>query len=175
MSRLGKQPIALPGGVNAVVNNGKLSLSGPAGNLDVVLPPGVEVSNGKDSLTVACVDKAMHGLGWALVRNSVVGVTKPYVVDLELHGVGYQAVMEKGELVLTVGFANRVRLAPPKGISVACSDATHVRVTGCDKHAVGQFSANVRRVRPPEPYKGKGIRYTGETVRRKAGKAFGAK
>ena len=116
MSRLGKQPIALPGGVNAVVNNGKLSLSGPSGNLDVVLPPGVEVSNGKDVLTVSSVDKAMHGLGWALVRNSVVGVTKPYVVDLELHGVGYQATIEKGELVLTVGFANRVRLAPPKGI-----------------------------------------------------------
>ncbi len=175
MSRLGKQPISLPNGVAATVCDGRLSVKGPSGSLELTLPPTVSVAISGQVLSVSSADKAMHGLGWALVRNSVVGVSKPYTVDLELQGVGYQAAIDKGELVLTVGFANRVRLLPPRGVTVTCSDATHIRVSGCDKHAVGQFSANVRRVRPPEPYKGKGIRYVGEVVRRKAGKAFGAK
>jgi len=119
--------------------------------------------------------RALHGLTRTLIANMVTGVQEPFVKKLEIQGVGYNATVSNNELALQVGFANTVRLPIPEGVNCVLPDQTHIVVSSCDKQAAGQFAANVRRVRPPEPYKGKGIRYDGEHVRRKAGKAFGAK
>ena len=116
--------------------------------------------------------RALHGLSRALVQNMVVGVTKGYEKKLEIVGVGYLAAVQKGVLQLRVGFANEVQMPIPAGLTVTCPDQTHVVIKGIDKQMVGQFAAEVRAVRKPEPYKGKGIRYDGEVVRRKAGKAM---
>src|SRR5262249_57213718 len=121
-------------------------------------------------------NRALHGLTRSLVANMVQGVTNGYTKKLEIVGVGYQAQLKKANTVaLQVGYANQVVLEAPPGVTVTLPDATHITISGPDKQAVGQFAADVRKVRPPEPYKGKGIRYEGEFIRRKAGKAFGAK
>ena len=120
--------------------------------------------------------RALHGLTRSLIANMVEGVTNGYTKKLEIVGVGYQAQLKAANTVaLQVGFANQIVLEAPPGVSVVVPDATHITISGADKQAVGQFAAVVRKVRPPEPYKGKGIRYEGEVVRRKAGKAFGSK
>ena len=119
--------------------------------------------------------RALHGLTRSLVNNMVVGVSQGYVKKLEIQGVGYQAQLKGKQVALQVGFANQIILDPPPGVSVTLPDPTHIIVTGTDKQAVGQFAAELRKARPPEPYKGKGVRYEGEVVRRKAGKAFGSK
>lgn len=178
MSRIGKIPVPVPANVKVAVSGGELAVEGPLGKLKQIFLPLVDIEfdqaakrlvvNRKDDTRQA---KAVHGLTRALVRNMVEGVTKGYEKKLEIVGVGYLASIQKNQLQLRVGFANEVHLSIPAGLNVTCPDQTHILIKGVDKQAVGQFAAEVRAVRKPEPYKGKGIRYDGEQVRRKAGKA----
>ncbi len=178
MSRIGKVPVAVPGNVKVALNENTLSVEGPLGKLEQSFLPQVEIDYdqaGKKLVVNRKADtrehRAVHGLTRALVRNMIVGVTTGYEKKLEIVGVGYLAAIQKDKLQLRVGFANEIHLTIPSNLKVTCPDQTHVVVKGSDKQAVGQFAAEVRSVRKPEPYKGKGIRYEGEQVRRKAGKA----
>jgi large subunit ribosomal protein L6 len=183
MSRIGRKPVPVPAGVKVAVADTTVSVEGPKGKLSFTHKPAITVKYdeaGNQILVTRADDeresRALHGLTRSLVANMVQGVTAGYTKRLEIVGVGYQAQLKKANTVaLQVGFANQIALEAPPGVSVTVPDATHVVVSGADKQAVGQFAAEVRKVRPPEPYKGKGIRYEGEVVRRKAGKAFGAK
>jgi large subunit ribosomal protein L6 len=183
MSRIGRKPVAVPAGVKVAVSEGTVSVEGPKGKLSFAhrAEIGVKYDDpGKQILVTRGDDerlsRALHGLTRSLINNMVVGVTAGYTKRLEIVGVGYQAQLKKANTIaLQVGYANQVVLEAPAGVSVVVPDPTHITITGADKQAVGQFAAVVRKVRPPEPYKGKGIRYEGEFVRRKAGKAFGSK
>jgi large subunit ribosomal protein L6 len=179
MSRIGKQPVAIPQGVQFKVDGRNLECKGPKGTLKLVLADGVAAKVENNALVVArsSEDKqvrAMHGTTRALVRNMVEGVTKGYSKSLEIVGVGYRATLQGKKIVLNVGFANQIEVAIPDGVTVTCPDQTHVNVTGLDKALVGQVAADIRAARKPEPYKGKGVRYANEVVRRKAGKAAAA-
>ena len=181
MSRIGKIPVAVPDKVKVTVSGGEVAVEGPVGKLKQSFLPLVDVKldeGGKRLVVTRKNDgrqaKAVHGLTRALLRNMVEGVSKGYERKLEIVGVGYQASLKSGVLSLQVGFANSVNLKVPEGVTCDLPDNTHLVIRSADKHAAGQFAANIRAVRPPEPYKGKGIRYTGERVRRKAGKAFGS-
>src|SRR5436309_430903 len=183
MSRIGRKPVAVPAGVKVSVADSTVSVEGPRGRLSFQHRPeiGVRYDEAARELQVTRSDderlsRSLHGLTRSLVANMVEGVTNGYTRRLEIVGVGYQAQLKKANTVaLQVGYANQVVLEAPPGVTVTVPDATHVTVSGPDKQAVGQFAAEIRKVRPPEPYKGKGIRYEGEAVRRKAGKAFGSK
>jgi len=180
MSRIGKKPIAVPPEVRVEVVGSRVSVKGPAGELEISVHPAMEVSvDGPQVLVQRPDDKrsnqALHGLTRSLIQNMVTGVVKPFEKKLEIQGVGYNASLSGTKLTLQVGYANKIVLEVPSGIKCTVPDATHVIVSSADKQACGQFAANVRAVRPPEPYKGKGIRYQDEFVRRKAGKAFGSK
>jgi large subunit ribosomal protein L6 len=179
MSRIVKQPVVVPSNVKIGVSGNTISVEGPLGKLDWELRPEIKVTidGDKKQAVVTRVDdsrlaRALHGLSRAVLQNMVEGVTKGYEKKLEIVGVGYLAAVQAGKLQLRVGFANEVHLPIPKGLTVTCPDQTHIVVKGSDKQMVGQFAAEVRAVRKPEPYKGKGIRYDGEVVRRKAGKAM---
>ena len=179
MSRIGKQPVAVPAGVKIDVAGRQIHVEGPLGKLTQDLCPEISAAYDADSkqLVVKRRDdsrqaKALHGLSRALIANMVEGVTKGFEKKLEIVGVGYLAAVQNDELQLRVGFANEVHLSIPAGLNVTCPDQTHIVVKGSDKQLVGQFAAEVRAVRKPEPYKGKGVRYDGEVVRRKAGKAM---
>jgi large subunit ribosomal protein L6 len=179
MSRIGKQPVAVPAGVKIGVAGQEISVEGPLGKLSRQLRGEVSAAYDEANKQVVVTrrddsrqSKALHGLSRALIQNMVHGVTKGYEKKLEIVGVGYLAAVQKGELQLRVGYANEVHLPIPTGLTVTCPDQTHVLIKGSDKQLVGQFAAEVRAVRKPEPYKGKGIRYDGEVVRRKAGKAM---
>jgi large subunit ribosomal protein L6 len=178
MSRIGQQPVAIPGDVNVRVDGQRVSVEGPKGKLDREFRPEVSVQYSQEDrqLTVRRQNderlaRAFHGLTRALLNNMVEGVTKGYEKRLEIVGVGYIAAIQGDTLQLRVGFANEVHKKIPAGLNVTCPDQTHVVVQGCDKQLVGQFAAEVRAVRKPEPYKGKGIRYQGEYVKIKPGKA----
>jgi large subunit ribosomal protein L6 len=183
MSRIGRKPVEVPANVKVSVAASTINVEGPKGKLafsyrreiDVKFDPDgkrVLVSRGDDERQ----SRALHGLTRSLIANMVKGVTEGYTKKLEIIGVGYQAQLKKANTVaLQVGYANQIVLEAPPGVSITVPDPTHITITGADKQAVGQFAAIVRKVRPPEPYKGKGIRYEGEVVRRKAGKAFGSK
>lgn len=178
MSRIGKAPVQLPKGVKAAVEAGTLKVEGPLGKLEHRLHPAVSVAVDQAGglLTVNRADdtrvsRSVHGLSRALAANMVEGVTKGYEKKLEIVGVGYIAAIQKNVLQLRVGFANELQVPIPAGLTVTCPDQTHVVIKGIDKQLVGQFAAEVRALRKPEPYKGKGIRYENEQVRRKAGKA----
>jgi large subunit ribosomal protein L6 len=183
MSRIGRKPVPVPAGVKVSVADSTIKVEGPKGNLSCSFRREIAVrydEAGKQVLVERGDDerqsRALHGLYRSLIANMVQGVTAGYTKKLEIVGVGYQAQLKKANTVaLQVGYANQVVLEAPAGVTVVVPDATHITVSGADKQAVGQFAAEVRKVRPPEPYKGKGIRYEGEAVRRKAGKAFGAK
>ena len=183
MSRIGRKPVTVPASVKVTVADLLISVEGPKGKLSFQHRPEISVAYdepGKQLLITRSNDerlsRSLHGLTRSLVANMVEGVAAGFTKKLEIVGVGYQAQLKKANTVaLQVGYANQVVLEAPPGVNVAVPDATHVVITGADKQAVGQFAAVVRKVRPPEPYKGKGIRYEGETVRRKAGKAFGSK
>jgi large subunit ribosomal protein L6 len=179
MSRIGKQPVVIPAGVKVGVAGNKISVEGPLGKLNYDFRPeiSVKVDEGAKQVVIGRSSdsrqaRALHGLGRALIQNMVVGVTKGYEKKLEIVGVGYLAAIQKGVLQLRVGFANEIQKPIPAGLTVTCPDQTHVVIKGSDKQLVGQFAAEVRAVRKPEPYKGKGVRYDGEQVRRKAGKAM---
>jgi large subunit ribosomal protein L6 len=175
MSRIGKQPIELPSGVNVAISPGRVQVNGPLGELSQNVPARMQISQDDGNLVVKRPtergdDRALHGLTRSLIANMVEGVTKGFEKRLELQGVGYRATLRGTDLELNVGFSHPVVVKPPQGISFEVPDATSVLVKGIDKQQVGEIAAEVRKVRPPEPYKGKGIRYEGEYVRRKVGK-----
>jgi large subunit ribosomal protein L6 len=175
MSRIGKQPIELPSGVNVAISPGRVQVNGPLGELSQNVPARMQIDQDDGTLVVKRPtergdDRALHGLTRSLVANMVEGVTKGFEKRLELQGVGYRASLRGTDLELNVGFSHPVVIKPPQGIAFEVPDATTVLVKGIDKQQVGEIAAQVRKVRPPEPYKGKGIRYEGEYVRRKVGK-----
>lgn len=181
MSRIGKKPIPVADGTDISIDSGVITVSGKNGKLSFEHHPNMEVVWDGDAREVQVnrpndqrQNRALHGLTRALIANMVQGVQEPFVRKLEIQGVGYQATLNGNNLSLQVGFANTVVLPVPEQVSCELPSATQIIVKSVDKQAVGQFAANIRRVRPPEPYKGKGIRYEGEQVRRKAGKAFGS-
>ena len=179
MSRIGKRPVAIPKGVTVEVNGNAVAVKGPRGELSRTLPRemGVALEDGNVSVTRPSDDKlhkALHGLSRTLVANMVEGVSKGFSKTLEIQGVGYKAEAKPYGVNLIVGFSHPVKYEAPKGIKISVENNTTVKIEGADKEIVGQVAAELRSVRPPEPYKGKGIRYQGEQVRRKAGKT-GAK
>jgi large subunit ribosomal protein L6 len=178
MSRIGKAPVEIPQGVKVKIEDRLVAIEGPLGKLEHRYHPTVKVDfdEAASSLRVSRHDesrlaRSVHGLTRALVNNMVEGVTKGYEKRLEIVGVGYLAALQKNVLQLRVGFANELHVPVPEGLTVTCPDQTHISIKGIDKQLVGQFAAEVRALRKPEPYKGKGIRYENEQVRRKAGKA----
>ena len=181
MSRIGKAPITLPAGVQMDVKGRDVNVKGPKGNLSLTLRPEVELAvegteasvtiNGSGAPRAA---RAYHGMTRALLANMVEGVTQGYTKSLEIVGVGWNAKAQGDKVVLNIGFCHDVPMQMPAGVKVECPSPTKIQISGVDKQAVGQIAAEIRKVRPPEPYKGKGIRYEGEYVRRKAGKSFGS-
>ncbi|GBD15363.1 50S ribosomal protein L6 [bacterium HR26] len=180
MSRIGKRPIPIPSGVEVSIESGLVRVKGPKGELELRIDPEMIVTRENGTLRVQRPSderrhKQLHGLYRTLIANMVQGVTEGYRKDLEIHGVGYRAALEGKTLVLNVGYSHPVRIDPPPGISFVLESPTRIGVVGIDKQLVGEMAAQIRRVRPPEPYKGKGIRYLGEQIRRKAGKTGKAK
>jgi large subunit ribosomal protein L6 len=175
MSRIGKQPIELPSGVNVSLSPGRVMVNGPLGELSQDVPTRMKIEQSNSVITVARPtergeDRALHGLTRSLIANMVEGVTKGFEKRLELQGVGYRATLQGADLRLDVGYSHPVVMKAPQGITFEVPRATEIVVKGVDKQQVGQVAAEIRKVRPPEPYKGKGIRYAGEYVRRKVGK-----
>jgi large subunit ribosomal protein L6 len=179
MSRIGKKPVPVASGVKVAVQDHLVRMEGPKGKLELNVHPAITVKldDAKKELVVTRPDderqsRALHGLTRALLANMVVGVSEGYKKSLEIQGVGFKADMKGKNLVLSVGYANQITMPIPGNVTVAVEGGTKVHVSGADKQAVGQFAAEVRKVRKPEPYKGKGIRYEGEIVKIKPGKAF---
>ena len=179
MSRIGKKPVTVPQGVDVNVAPGSISVKGKHGDMKLAFHANMKVSydSGARSIEIKRPNdepqnRALHGLTRSLINNMVRGVIEPFEKRLEIQGVGYNATLQGKVLQLQVGYANAVKLPIPPNVICQVPDNTHIVLKSSDKQAVGQFAAEVRGVRPPEPYKGKGIRYQGEFVRRKAGKAF---
>ncbi|MCL5257087.1 MAG: 50S ribosomal protein L6 [Chloroflexi bacterium] len=176
MSRIGRMPIPVPAGVEVKIEDRHVLVSGKKGQLSHRVPEGITVERSGDNLIVARANdsgeqRSLHGLTRSLIANMVKGVTEGYRKQLEISGVGYRAAKEGDDLVLQLGFSHPVRLAPPAGIQYAVDTPTRLAVEGIDKELVGEYAARIRALRKAEPYKGKGITYTGERIRRKAGKA----
>ena len=176
MSRIGKQPVKIPEGVTVTVNEGAVTVNGPKGSLSFNFRPEVKISITGNKIIVeknsnSPKASALWGLSRSLIDNMVYGVTTGWNKGLEMAGVGYRAVVEGKELVLNVGFSHQVRFPISEGITIAINKEGIINVSGCDKQQVGEIAAQIRKIRPPEPYKGKGIHYVGEKIRRKAGKA----
>ncbi len=179
MSRIGKMPVVIPSGVKITLEGNHIAVEGPKGKLERDIHPEIDVVIEGDVLTVTRPSddkdhRSLHGLTRALINNMVVGVTTGFKKELEIVGVGYRAAKQGNNLVLTVGYSHPVEMEPGEGISIEVPTPNRITINGIDKEKVGAFAANVRAVRPPEPYKGKGIKYDGEFIIRKAGKA-GAK
>ncbi len=176
MSRVGKQPIAVPAGVDVQLTRNLIKVKGPKGELEWEFHPELTVSAGDGQIKVLRpndqkVYRALHGLTRSLISNMVTGVTSGFKKDLEIVGVGYRANVEGSKLVLQLGFSHPVHFPIPAGISIEVEKQTKVSISGIDKQQVGQVAANIRSVRPPEPYKGKGVKYADEIIKRKAGKS----
>jgi large subunit ribosomal protein L6 len=175
MSRIGRRPITVPAKVTVAIEGLKVTVKGPKGELSRELPPNVILSQEGETLTVTRRDESrssrqLHGLFRTLVSNMVEGVSSGFQRRLEIQGVGYRAALQGRNLVLNMGYSHQVNIVPPDGVQFAVEGTTNVIVSGYDKEIVGNTAAKIRAVRKPEPYKGKGIRYSGEAVRRKAGK-----
>jgi large subunit ribosomal protein L6 len=178
MSRIGKMPITVPGGVTVEIDNGAVRVKGPRGELERQVPRQISVVRDDGTLRVERssdepTQRSLHGLTRSLIANMVTGVTNGFTRRLEVNGVGYRAAVSSGNLILQVGYSHPVLVLAPPGVTFTVQ-GNAITVSGADKELVGQMAAQIRRVRPPEPYKGKGIKYTEEVIRRKAGKA-GAK
>jgi len=178
MSRIGRKPVAVPDGVQVEIDGRTVRIKGPRGELAWEHRPEVSVHFDPQTRAITVTRqndmrqvRALHGLTRALIQNMVIGVTQGYEKRLEIHGVGYLAALAGRTLQLRVGYANELQVPIPEGITVEVPDQQHIIIRGIDKQLVGQFAAEVRALRKPEPYKGKGIRYLGEVVRRKEGKA----
>jgi large subunit ribosomal protein L6 len=175
MSRIGKSPVELPAGVSVSISPGRVMINGPLGELTQTVPSRITVEQADGELLVKRPtnrgeDRALHGLTRSLVANMVQGVTQGYEQTLELVGVGYRATMKGQALSMQLGFSHDVDIPPPAGITFAVPKQTEIKISGIDKQQVGEIAARIRKMRPPEPYKGKGVRYAGEQVRRKEGK-----
>ncbi len=176
MSRIGRLPIAVPSGVDVTIEGRNVTVKGPKGTLSRALHPDITVSREDAAIVVTRpteqkTHKQLHGLTRTLVNNMVVGVTDGYRKGLEITGVGYRAALSGRKLQLNLGYSHQVEIDPPEGISFELENPTRLAVVGIDKELVGQIAAKVRSTRKPEPYKGKGVKYAGEYIRRKAGKA----
>ncbi|MDE0806827.1 MAG: 50S ribosomal protein L6 [Longimicrobiales bacterium] len=179
MSRIGKQPIEVPAGVDVVLQESGISVKGPKGEMKLNINPGIRVGVDEGVVNVSrssdeAKDRALHGLVRALIANMIEGVDKGFQKTLEIQGVGYRAEKKGSGLLLNLGFSHTIDYPAPEGINIDLPDQTTIVIDGVDKQAVGQTAAEIRAFRPPEPYKGKGIRYQGEHVRRKAGKTAGS-
>lgn len=175
MSRIGKNPVAIPASVEVTIKGSDLSVKGPKGMLGLTVVDEVEISRDGDAIAVrprsgAKNSRSMWGMQRTLVNNLILGVTDGFEKKLEIIGVGYRAQMQGNDLILSLGFSHEVRYPAPEGISISLEGQNQVIISGCSKQQVGQVAAEIRALRPPEPYKGKGIRYIGEYVRRKEGK-----
>ncbi len=177
MSRIGNKVIPVPSGVKIQVKDGAVEVQGPKGKMNVRVPTGIRFEQ-KDGALIAKRDaeehRALHGLARALVANAVTGVTTGFKKDLDIVGVGYRAEVKGKNVVLALGYSHPIEFPIPEGIQIAIEKQTHMSVSGADKNQVGQVAANLRALRPPDPYKQKGVRITGERLKKKAGKA-GAK
>ncbi len=177
MSRIGRLPVAIPPGVSVKINKNSVMVAGPKGQLNRDFPPEINLKQEGDQIVVTRnsdhrTHRSKHGLTRALLNNMVIGVSKGFNRQLHIEGVGYRAALRGKKLVLNIGYSHQVFFEPPEGISFEIDKSgRELVVAGLDKELVGEIAARIRRVRPPEPYKGKGIRYVGERVRRKAGKA----
>jgi large subunit ribosomal protein L6 len=177
MSRIGKQPVTVPSGVEVTINGTHVTVKGPKGQLEHDIVGGVEIAREGDTLLVTRVDdsrsnRSLHGLQRSLISNMVVGVSEGFVKELEIVGVGYRAQAQGSDgIELALGFSHPVRVKAPAGITFEVPQPTRVIVRGHDKQLVGQVAADIRKIRKPEPYKGKGVRYAGERIVRKAGKS----
>ena len=176
MSRIGKLPISVPGGVNVSIDGQSVTVKGPKGELSLVIAEPIRVSLEEGQVLVTRPDderdsRALHGLSRTLINNNIIGVTEGYSKGLEVVGTGYRVIAKGTGLELALGFSHPVNVEAPEGISFELEGNTKITVRGIDKQAVGETAANIRKLKKPEPYKGKGIRYAGEIVRRKAGKA----
>jgi large subunit ribosomal protein L6 len=179
MSRIGKKPIILPKGVSVKINPGALDIQGPKGKLTQRIPPGIsfEMADGQLKAAPASANPELgkfHGLARSLIANGVIGVTEGFKRELDIVGVGYRAEIRGKQVVFALGYSHPVVFDIPEGINIAIDKQTHLTVTGCDRQLVGQVAANIRRLRKPDPYKQKGVRYTGEVLKKKTGKT-GAK
>jgi len=176
MSRVGRKPITLPQGVKVQIEKESLQVQGPKGKLTTPVPPGITFALGTDGLTASRKNderqqRAFHGLARALAQNAVKGVSEGFSKELDIVGVGFRAAVEGKDLVMALGYSHPVRYHVPEGIKVAVDKNTHIVVTGIDRQQVGQVAAEIRSLRKPDPYKQKGVRYTGEVLKKKAGKA----
>jgi large subunit ribosomal protein L6 len=182
MSRIGKLPVMIPQGVTVNINKNHVVIKGPKGQLSKDFLPEIDIKQEAGKIVVTRnsdhrIHRAKHGLTRALLNNMIIGVSVGFKRELEIEGVGYRAVLEGKNLVLNVGYSHPVVIEPPEGVTFEVPDRTgrQLIISGIDKEVVGEIAAQIRRTRPPEPYKGKGIRYAGEQIRRKAGKAGKAK
>ena len=180
MSRIGKMPISVPSGVQININKDNYAtVKGPKGTLEGQLPGCIDFKQDGDIINVSRSSdskehRSQHGLGRTLLDNMVRGVVSEFTKQLEVNGVGYRCAMQGKQLVLNIGYSHQVTVEPPQGLAIA-TEGNKITVSGCDKQRVGQLAAEIRGKRPPEPYKGKGIKYAGEVIRRKEGKAGGKK
>ena len=181
MSRIGRMPITVPAGVEVNVADGNVvTVKGPKGTLTQNLHPAMTITQEGNVVTVTRPNdlkenRSLHGLTRTLLNNMVVGVTEGYTKKLEVNGVGYRVAKEGNKLVMNLGYSHQVTMEEKDGITIEVPDPNHINIVGCDKQLVGQFAAEVREKRPPEPYKGKGIKYADEVIRRKVGKTGGKK
>ncbi len=178
MSRIGKRPVEVPGGVTVTIDGSQVSVKGPKGELQRTFHPEITLTLDNSTITVSRPSdeprhKALHGLSRTLMANMVEGVTKGYVKQLEITGVGYKAELKPYGLLMSLGYSHTIEVKAPKGVKLSAPQPTQVVVEGADKEAVGRVASEIRKLRKPEPYKGKGVRYAGEVIRRKAGKAGG--
>jgi large subunit ribosomal protein L6 len=176
MSRIGKVPVPVPAGVDVTIDGALVTVKGPKGTLEHTVPAPIQVAQQDGTLVVTRPDdermsRSLHGLTRTLLANIVTGVTQGYEKKLEIVGTGYRVVAKGGDLEFALGFSHPVVVTPPEGISFTVDNPTHFSVAGISKQQVGEVAANIRKLRKPEPYKGKGVRYVGEVVRRKVGKA----
>ncbi len=177
MSRIGKVPVPVPSGVDITISGALVTVKGPKGSLEHVIPAPIEVALAEDGALVVTrpnderTSRALHGLTRTLLANMIVGVTEGYEKKLEIVGTGYRVTAKGSDLEFALGFSHPVVISAPDGITFAVEAPTKFSVSGIDKQQVGEVAANIRKIRKPEPYKGKGVRYAGEIVRRKAGKA----
>lgn len=175
MSRVGKNPVALPKGVETTIDGQHISVKGPKGTLEINIPEPIEAKVEDDKIVVTRPDenrknRALHGLSRSLINNMVVGVTEGYKISMEIYGVGYRVLQKGSNLEFSLGYSHPVLIEAPEGITFATDGQTKFSIEGIDKQKVGQTAANIRRLRKDDPYKGKGIRYAGEQIRRKVGK-----
>jgi len=176
MSRIGKQPVSIPAGVEVNIDGQKLFVKGPKGTLELTVAEPISVSRNDDGAVVVARpdderrNRSLHGLSRTLVANLITGVTEGYTTKMEIFGVGYRVVAKGNTLEFALGYSHPVVIQAPEGITFAVQTPTKFSITGIDKQKVGQISANIRRLRRPDPYKGKGVRYEGEQIRRKVGK-----